>query len=101
AMALVPLVCSGAALAGWSAPRALSVAPSSPYANRAVAVDSHGDAAVAWETVGSWPVESHGHRCPPAPSTRSCFPVSTVHVAVRTAGGRLLTRGLWSSRINP
>jgi hypothetical protein len=95
------LVCSSVALAGWSTPRVLSLAHFSPYASTAVAVDSRGDAAVAWETVGSWPVESHGRRCSPSPTRPSCFPVSTVHVAVRTASGRLVTRALWSSRINP
>ena len=34
-------------------------------------------------------------------STTGCLPVSSVHVAVRTADGRLVTRTLWSSRINP
>lgn len=95
------LPCSTVALAGWSAPRELSVAPSSPYANTAVAVDARGDAAVAWEAVGSWPVQSHGRRCPKTQSTTGCLPVSSVHVAVRTADGRLVNRTLWSSRINP
>jgi hypothetical protein len=95
------LPCSSVALAGWSVPRVLSVTRSSPFASTAVAVDSRGDAAVAWETVGSWPVQSHGRRCPKTQSTTGCLPVSSVHVAVRTADGRLVTRTLWSSRINP
>ncbi|HYB23572.1 MAG TPA: hypothetical protein VED41_07230, partial [Solirubrobacteraceae bacterium] len=101
AMSLLSLTCSSVALAGWSVPRVLSVAPSSPYANSALAVDGRGDAAVAWETVGSWPVQSNGRRCPKTQSTTGCLPVSSVHVAVRTADGRLVTRTLWSSRINP
>jgi hypothetical protein len=94
-------MCSSVALAGWSTPRVLSVARFSPYAGTAMAVDSRGDAAVAWETVGSWPAQSHGRRCPRGTTTAGCFPVSSVHVAVRTARGRLVTRTPWSSRINP
>jgi hypothetical protein len=92
---------SSVASAGWSVPRVLSLARSSPYAAAAVAVDSRGDAAVAWETVGAFPIESHGRRCPKTQSTPGCLPVSSLYVAARTARGRLVTRTLWSSRINP
>jgi len=101
ATSVVLLAGSSVALAGWSVPRVLSLAHSSPYAHTAVAVDARGDAAVAWETVGRWPVESHGRRCSPSPTRASCFPVSTVCLSVLTAGGRLVTRTLWSSRTNP
>ncbi len=101
AATVVLFVWSATALATWSMPRVLSVTRFSPYAGTAVAVDSRGDAAVAWETVGSWPVQSHGRRCLPGATTRGCFPVSSVHVAVRTARGRLVTRTPWSGRINP
>ena len=92
---------SSVASATWSGPRVLSLARSSPYSAAAVAVDSRGDAAVVWETVGSFPIRSHGRRCPKTPGTTGCLPVSSVHVAVRTEAGRLVTRTLWSSRINP
>ncbi len=101
AVALVFLACAADALAGWSAPRVLSRAHYSAVAIPVVAVDARGDAAVAWETVGSWPKQSHGRRCSPSPTRRSCFPVSSIHLAVRSASGQLLTRTLWSSRINP
>lgn len=78
---------SSVALAGWSRPRALSGARSSPYANTAVAVDARGDAAVTWETVGRRP-------------KRSRLPLTTVHVAVLTASGRRVMRTPWSGRIN-
>jgi hypothetical protein len=92
---------SSAAMAGWSVPRVLSVARPSSYARADLAVDVRGDAAMVWETVGSWPVESHGRRCSPSPTTHGCFPVVVVHVAARTARGRLVTRKLWSGRMDP
>ena len=101
ATVMLLLLCSSVALAGWSAPRVLSLSHYSPYAHTDVAVDARGDAAVAWERVGSRPVESHGRRCSPAPTRASCFPVSSVYLSVLTTDGRLVTRALWSSRINP
>ncbi len=95
------LALSGTARAGWSAPRLLSRAHASPYALTTDAVDARGDAAVAWETVGRWPRSSHGRRCAPSPAREGCFPVSTVHLAVRGADGRVIERTPWSSRIEP
>ena len=84
AATLVLLLCPGCALAGWSVPRSFAVgAPS--VESPAVAVDSRGDSAVAWETVR-------------AKTARTRFLV-TVHVAVRTASGRLIMRTLWSSHV--
>lgn len=101
AVAAALLVFPSAALAGWSAPRVLSFAHYSSYANTAVAVDSRGDGAVAWESVGGWPAASQGRRCSPSPTRQGCFPLSSVHVAVRIAGGALVTRTLWSGRVDP
>lgn len=92
---------SGVANASWSTPSVLSTAPSSPFAAPAVAVDSRGDTAVAWETVGRWPSAYRGRRCGPSPTRRGCLPVSSVHLSVRLADRRLIKRTLWSSRINP
>jgi hypothetical protein len=76
-------VCSSSAFAGWSAAQSFG-ASRYEHAREAVAVDARGDVAVAWATRGN--PESG----PPRYRT-------SVHVAVRTANGRLLTRTVWSS----
>ncbi len=78
---LMFLASSNAAFAGWSVPRSFGV---SRYAMSAVAVDSRGDAAVAWMTQGN-------------PGVGPDFRTS-VYVTVRRANGRLSTRRVWSSR---
>ncbi len=80
AAVLMLLLCSSMAFAGWSAPQSFGV---SRYATTAVAVDAHGDAVVAWATRGSPAIGPRFH--------------TSVHVAVRTANGRLSTRTVWSS----
>ena len=80
ATALVLLVFPGFALARWSAPQ--SIAGRGPAA---VAVDSKGDAAVVWDTVRNKTTRPRCLHC-----------LATVHVAVRTASGRLIMRTLWA-----
>lgn len=80
AVGLTLLVCSSSAFADWSTPQVFGV---SRYALTAVAVDARGDAAVAWaRESGSSPVGRYR---------------TSVHVTLRMASGRLLTRTLWSS----
>jgi hypothetical protein len=81
AATLLALTASSAAFAGWSAPQSLTV-PGEAVSE--VAVDGHGDAALAWAT---------RHNT----STGAIFRTS-VHVTVRTAYGRVITRTVWSSK---
>jgi hypothetical protein len=75
AAALVVLTCATAAEARWSAPQSITA----PSANGpAVAVNVHGEAAVAWTTA------NQGR--------------TTVYVAVRSRGGRLRRHRVWSGR---
>ena len=74
-------VLPGSAWGGWTAPRSVSVAR---YWGAAVAVDGRGDAALAWVNKGA----------DPNPATRYR---SSIYVKVWTAGGRAVTRKLWSS----
>ena len=78
---LLSSVLSGSAWAGWSAPRSVSVAR---YWGAAAAVDGRGDAALAWVNKGA----------DADPVTRYR---TSVYVRVWTAGGRAVTRKLWSS----
>jgi hypothetical protein len=79
-VALVLAIASGAApaLAGWSAPRAVSSAAG--FHRVALATDARGDAAVAW--IGESDVGPVRTR-------------SAVNVAFAGAGGRLVERTLW------
>jgi hypothetical protein len=83
-----------AAHASWSAPQAVSNARQSPYTAPAVALDSRGDAAVAYETVGPFP------QCAPGATSTACMPVTSVLVSVRV-NGRVTTRLLWRGRTQP
>ena len=75
------LVCAGSASASWSTPRSFS--SSGSIGGEAVAVDSRGEAAVAWS------------RQPPPPG----FSFGTaIRVAIRLPDGRLIRRVVWSSR---
>ncbi len=89
------LVLPTAASAGWSAPLTLSHAASSPAA---VATDAAGEAAVAWETFSSLPPASLNLYCSLHPFKRVCYPVVSVHLAVRTASGRTTARTVWRQR---
>lgn len=72
------LVGPSVALPGWSEPRPIAAPGAGPTA---VAVDGHGDAAVAWATT-------------PAPQLTFG---TTVHVAVRLASGKVIAHAVWSS----
>jgi len=89
------------AVADWSAPTVVPGVIRSVYSNLALAVDGRGEAAVAWESNGPFPARWQGHPCSPAPVRAGCFPLTAVHLAVVTASGRLVTRMLWSQRVDP
>lgn len=78
--ATLGLVVAGPVLAGWSAPQRFAMTGYPEWS--AVAVDSSGDAAVAWATAAN----------------RVGGKQQSVHLLVRLAGGRLLTRTLWSAK---
>ncbi len=96
------------AQAGWSAPRvvasALPLHVGSGYVSAIVgrvAVDSHGDVAVAWSRTGARPAEYRGRRCSwtsGKPKRLGCYPVTTVHLTVVTANGHTITRVVSSAR---
>ena len=73
------LVWPGAALAGWSPPQTTSVAG---YTSTSMAVNARGTTVVAWAR-GTNPGHEFG---------------TAVYLTARTAGGRLRTRRVWSSR---
>jgi len=103
-------VSATAARADWSTPQMVaSAAPlqlgGGPVTalGGVVAVDSRGDVAVAWSQTGQRPAEYQGLRCSwgpgkPAPKRLGCYPVTTVHLTLELASGRVVTRTLWSSR---
>ncbi len=80
-LALLALTASSTAFASWSTPQSLTVPAE---ATSELAVDARGDAAVAWAPV---------HNTDIGVSYRT-----SIHVTVRTADGRLLTRTVWSSK---
>src|SRR5271165_4512279 len=92
---LASLVLPSAAHAGWSAPVTLSRTSTGPAA---VAADSAGDSAVAWATVRGLPPKSMDRYCALHPFKPSCYGISSVHVAVRTSRGRVVTRTVWEGR---
>src|SRR5687768_12688914 len=69
----------GGAVAGWSAPQTTSVVQST---TTSMAVNARGEPVVAWARA-----TNPGHEFGTA-----------VYLTVRTAGGRLRTRRIWSSR---
>ena len=92
---LASLALPSAAHAGWSAPVTLSRTSTGPAA---VAADSAGDSAVAWATVRGLPPKSMDRYCALHPFKPSCYGISSVHVAVRTSRGRVVTRTVWEGR---
>jgi hypothetical protein len=93
--ALASLALPSAAHANWSAPVTLSRTSVWPAA---VAADSAGDSAVAWATVRALPPKSMDRYCALHPFKRSCYGISSVHLAVRTSRGRVVTRKVWEGR---
>ncbi len=101
AATLAALALPAGAIARWSAPLALSQARNSPYTAPVVAVDSKGDAAVAWQTVSGFPPSSQDRACALAPMRRSCYPIVVLHLLVRDARGRTVRRTVALGRVNP
>lgn len=66
--------------AGWSAPRTVAASSNGPTA---MAVDARGDVALAWATR--------------SPASAMRLYGTSVHVAVLLAGGRVVSRTVWSS----
>ena len=89
------LLLPASADAGWSTPLALLRAPAGPGA---VATDSAGDVAVAWATESDRPPSSENVSCSLHPFRRSCYPIVALHLTVRMAGGRVLSRTVWRER---
>jgi hypothetical protein len=83
--AAVFMACAASASATWSAPETFPAPPY--YEGPAVAVNARGDMAIAWATRGN-PAE------PPVSRT-------SVHLVVRAAHGRLISRRLWRTRRAP
>src|SRR5271166_1382278 len=92
---LASLALPSAAHAGWSAPVTLSRTSTWPSA---VAADAAGDSAVAWATVRGLPPKSTDLYCALHPFKPSCSGISSVHLAVRTSRGRVVTRTVWEGR---
>lgn len=95
AAVLSVLALPAGARAGFSAPLPL---PQSSVWPSAVATDSAGDSAVAWVSFRSLPPASMRSYCSLHPFKVACSGVAGVHLAVRSARGRLLTRTVWEGR---
>jgi hypothetical protein len=95
ATALGALVLATGAHAAWSKPFALSPASVWPSA---VAADSAGDVAVAWATFKGRAPSSMNRYCVLHPFKQSCYPTGQLHLAVRTASGRVVSRTVWEGK---
>lgn len=95
AVVLASLALPATAAAGWSAPATL---PHSSVWPSAVAADSAGDSAVAWTTFRSLPSTGMRHYCSLHPFKATCSGIAGVHLAVRSADGRILARTVWEGR---
>lgn len=92
---LASLALPSAALAGWSAPVTMSPTSTGPVA---VAADSAGDSAVTWQTVRDLPPKSTYVYCSLHPFKPSCYGITSVHLAVRSSRGRVVSRTVWEGR---
>jgi hypothetical protein len=93
----------------WSVPQVVGSAPplhlgrgSVSALGGRVAVDSRGDVAVAWSRTGERPTKWQGRRCSwgpgkPSPTRLGCYPVTTVHLTVKMASGKMVTRTVTSA----
>jgi hypothetical protein len=92
---LASLALPASALAGWSASLTLSRTAAWP---EVLATDSAGDVAVAWAMASGGPPSSENRTCALHPFRRNCYPIVSVHLAVRTAGDRERVRTVWRER---
>jgi len=95
AAVLTALVAPGAAHAAWSGPLTLTRSSAWPAA---IAADSAGDAAVAWATEKGRVPSSMNRYCALHPFKPSCYAITQVHLAVRTASGRVVSRTVWEGK---